>query len=92
MAKPTNKKDLYRNKWTGYIYSVAYRVAVHFNSNATPDPGKVELLTLAFQGQHPDYENTIVTTEADFRSNFEPYNLDQSAATTQGPTPPGTAE
>ena len=92
MAKTIKKKDLYRNKWTGYIYSVAYRVPIHFNSHATPEPGKVELLTLAFQGEHPDHENTIVTTDADFRNNFEQYIPIQSTTPTPGPKVPGTTE
>lgn len=70
-------KPLYKSRTTGYIYSVAYRVTARIGGKATPS-GEVELVTLAFHGKHPEYENTIVTTGEDFSENFTLYNPIQS--------------
>lgn len=76
MARPQPKtKPLFKSNDTGYIYSIAYRVKVDYGNPAgIPTPEPFYLITLSFHGEHPEYENTIVTTQADFERNFTPYN------------------
>ena len=76
MAQPTKKapEPLYRDKTTRYISRNAYRTKIGFADTGFPTPEPVELLTLKFEGQHPDNENTIVVSGSDFRQNFEAYD------------------
>jgi len=74
MARPTVKRNLYRHNVTKYIYAIAHKTEVSFPQSAFPTPEPFALFTLAFQGRHPEDENTIVVSAHDLSTNFSQYD------------------
>ena len=73
MARPTTPKTYYRDKNTRYIYRISYRTKIRFADAGFPTPEPVEMLTLKFEGRHPEDENTIFVSLSDLLENFEVY-------------------